>query len=259
LEKMGYNYNANAKTVLIPAWRVDVLHEVDLIEDIAIAYGYENFKSDTSGIIGIPDSAQKSKISDIPQVSGTGKESSSEIKKRKIAEILTGLGILETSSLHLLTKEDLEKSGIKNTIELENSKTDYKFLRKDILTSSLKILSSNSDAEYPQKIFEIGTSFSADEKEETGIKESSKLAVSLAPGNFTEIRQVLEYLGRMLGASFSIEEAHDSRFIEGRVGKIILDNKDIGVLGELAPQTLNNWKIKMPAASLELDVDEIRN
>src|SRR3989344_5208501 len=41
LERMGYDYE---NEVLVPAYRADVLHQIDLVEDIAIAYGYENFK-----------------------------------------------------------------------------------------------------------------------------------------------------------------------------------------------------------------------
>ena len=41
LERMGYACQDGE--VSIPAYRADILHQVDLIEDIAIAYGYENF------------------------------------------------------------------------------------------------------------------------------------------------------------------------------------------------------------------------
>src|SRR3990167_3523515 len=86
LERMGYNYsNGKAK---IPAWRIDILHEVDLIEDIAIAYGYENF------------------VPEIPKISTIGEENGEETMKRKIAEIFSGLGFLETSSFHLTSKDE---------------------------------------------------------------------------------------------------------------------------------------------------------
>jgi len=237
LEKMGYNYKN--KQVEIPAYRTDILHEIDLIEDIAIAYGYDKFEPE------------------IPEVATVGKENPKEKFKKKIAEILTGLGTLECSSFNLITQEDIKKQGIKKAIEVENSKTDYKFLRQDMLISSLKVLRDNIDAEYPQKIFEIGTVFQKDEKEETGIKETDKLVVSISPGNFTEIRQILEYLARMLDKKFEIKETIDERFIDGRVGKVMFRGKETGILGEISPQILKNWHLKMPAASFELDVDEL--
>ena len=150
LEKMGYNYNKGH--VEIPAWRVDVLHEVDLIEDIAIAYGYENL------------------IPEIPEISTIGEEDSREKIRRKMADILAGLGMQEVSNYHLTTKEDqFRKMGIpekqeKGFIEVEESKTDYNILRKDLTHYLLKNFSENVDSEYPQKIFELGKVFDLNEK-----------------------------------------------------------------------------------------------
>jgi phenylalanyl-tRNA synthetase beta chain len=237
LEMMGYGYKN--KEVLIPCYRTDILHEVDLIEDIAIAYGYENF------------------IPEIPQISTIGQESSKEIRKRKISEILTGLGFLETLSFHLITKEDAKKINLKQEIGVEDSKTDYKILRPNLLVNSLKILSENIDSEYPQKIFEIGRVFSIDSKEETGIKESNHLAIAIAPSNFTEIKQVLQYLERMLNIKLDIQESSNPLFIEGRTAKIIYNGKEIGVMGEISPLALRLWKIKMPFSALEIDISDL--
>ncbi len=82
LPRMGYDYH-NGK-VSIPPWRIDILHPVDIIEDIAIAYGYENFVPEISRVATI---GQKSRKNDI---------------ERKIAEILVGVGLTEISSFHLV-------------------------------------------------------------------------------------------------------------------------------------------------------------
>jgi phenylalanyl-tRNA synthetase beta chain len=144
VEKMGHNYNKG--NVEMPPWRVDILHEVDLIEDVAIAYGYENF------------------IPLIPQITGIGKEDKKEIIKRKIAEILIGLNMFEVSNYHLTAKrEQFKKMSIQEEdfIEVEESKTDYTILRKDLSSCLLKIFSENVDSEYPQRIFEIGKVFAS--------------------------------------------------------------------------------------------------
>jgi len=243
IEKMGYDYSKGL--VEIPAWRIDILHEVDLIEDIAIAYGYENF------------------IPEIPEVSTIGQEDQKEIIKRKISELLIGLNLLEISNYHLTNKRDQFKNmGFsekqeKDYIEVEESKTDYTILRKDLAHYLLKILSNNIDSEYPQRIFEIGTVFELGK--DGGLKESEKLGVTLTPGNFTEIRQVLEYIFRMLNIEIKLKETEEapSYFIEGRVGEITLNNKSIGFIGEIHPKILRNWKIKMPVALFEIDLEEI--
>jgi phenylalanyl-tRNA synthetase beta chain len=238
LEEMGHSYNKGI--VEIAPWRTDILHEVDLIEDIAIAYGYENF------------------IPEIPKITTIGKESGKERIKRKIAESLAGLNLLEVSNYHLTTKEDQSKNmGIQdeNFIKVEESKTEYNLLRKDLTHYLLKNLSENVDSEYPQRIFELGKVFETN----SNLTETENLALAIAPANFTEARQILEYLSKMMNLNFQILEPEKTPnyFIEGRTAEIRLDNKIIGFLGEIHPRILRNWKIKMPVALFEINLEEI--
>ena len=235
LERMGYDYIPNY--VLVPVWRIDVLHEVDLIEDIAIAYGYDKF------------------IPKIPKISTIGEINKEDMIKSKIADILIGLNLLETSSYHLTTKESQIKNMMstnKEYIKVLNSKTDYEILRKDLSHYLLKIFSENVDVEYPQEIFQIGKVFH-------GLDEKTNLAVALAPGNFTKLKQILEYLFLMLNLEFKIEKPYfiPTHFIDGRVGEIKFGNKSIGHIGEIHPSVLKKFKIKMPVALFEIELDGI--
>ena len=244
LEKMGHNYKNNE--VEIPAWRTDILHEHDLIEDVVIAYGYENLTPT------------------IPNISSVGQENPLEIKKRRLSEILVGLNMLETSSFHLTTLTDQVKnvSGDKeNLIEISDSKTEYNLLRKDLLSCLLKTLSENSDSEYPQRIFELGRVFDKDKKSDTAIIEKEHLSITIADQktNFTEIKQAFDYLMKMLEKEYEIKTASNHFFVEGRCGAIIVDNKEIGFIGEISPNILSTLKIKMPIAALELDIEEVLN
>jgi phenylalanyl-tRNA synthetase beta chain len=240
LERMGYNYKN--KIVEIPAWRADVLHEVDLIEDIAIAYGYDNF------------------IPEIPEISTIGSEDSKEKIKKNLALILSGLALLEVSSYHLTNKKNqIENMGLnekERVIEVEGSKTEYSVLRKDLTHGLLRIFSENVDSEYPQEIFEIGKVFQ-DSSEK--IVEQDSLAVAMAPGNFTDAKKVLEYLFRMLSLEVSFSEpiAKTPWFIEGRTAEVSLKNKAIGFIGEIHPKILKNWRIKMPVALFEISLEEV--
>ena len=242
IEKMGHDYNKGV--VEIPAWRVDILHEVDLIEDVAIAYGYENF------------------IPEIPEISTIGSENPKETIKRKISEIFVGLKILEVSNYHLTNKKDeftkmgISKTNEKEFIEVEESKTDYSMLRKYLTPYLLKNISENIDSEYPQSIFEIGKVFKLQKEE---INERENLAVAITPGNFTEIKQALEYFLKMINIEIKIKEPEEFplHFIEGRVAEIILENKRIGFIGEIHPKILKNWRIKMPVAIFEISLKEI--
>ena len=115
----------------------------------------------------------------------------------------------------------------------------------------MKILAENIDAEYPQRIFELGRIFMPEEKEH--------LALAISPGNFTESKQIIEYLFKMLNLEIKIQEPGKipAHFVDGRTAKIIFNGKEIGFVGEIHPKILRNWRIKMPVALFEISLEEI--
>ncbi len=237
LPKMGLDYNKG--TVLIPAWRSDILHEVDIIEDITIAYGYDNFQSE------------------LPTISTIGSLDRKEKIETKIAQILIGLNLQEVSSYHLIKPEEAKLLSL-TPLEVETSKTEYKMLRPNLLVPALRTFSENKDNEYPQRIFEIGTIFNKAENEtETGIAEKKHLIIALSPSNFTEAKQVLDYIAKSLSINYELKEAQHNGLIEGRSASILISKKSIGYLGEIHPSTLNDFKIKMPISVIEICVDKI--
>ncbi|MEK6900974.1 MAG: phenylalanine--tRNA ligase subunit beta, partial [Nanoarchaeota archaeon] len=129
VERMGYGYEK--RTVLIPAYRADILHPVDVIEDIAISYGYENFNAL------------------IPNVATIGKENTTEQFLTLVREILIGFGLLEVKNYHLLTKEDLQDKMNHQgpVLSLKNAVGEHNHLRHSLLPSLLKTLSENKHHE----------------------------------------------------------------------------------------------------------------
>lgn len=241
LPKMGYSYNKGI--VEIPPWRADILHEVDIIEDIAISYGFNNL------------------VPEIPQLATIGQESQESRANLKISEILAGLGLLEISTYHLIKEEESKLAKIENPIELLDSKTEYKILRPNLLIPLLRTLSENKDAEYPQKVFEIGSIFARDKenKTETGIIEKNSLIIAKIPGNFTDMKQIMDYLTKMLSLTYTLKEASAPECIEGRTAQISINSQPIGYLGEIHPQTLRNWNLKMPCSVIEISLEDIYN
>jgi len=242
LERMGYGYMK--KKVLVPAYRADILHQVDLAEDVAIAYGYENFESM------------------IPNVATIAQEQPMEVFKSKITDVLVGLGLLETTTFNLTKKEC--QSILMNTriplVELANSiSQEYSVLRAWVIPSLMELLGQNRHNEYPQNIFCFGTIFKKNEKEETGIEENERLAVVLCSDStdYTQIKQVADYLLRCLDIKYSIADAEHDSFIPGRVGRIIVNGSKVGYLGEMHPQVLANWSLEMPVAALEINITEL--
>ncbi len=247
LEKMGYGFQNGE--VLIPAYRADILHQADLMEDIAIAYGYEHFEAI------------------IPNVATIGAEDPVEKFLRKVRELLIGLQLLEVKNYHLSTKEELtikmllaEELPQKSApLPLKNALGEHNHLRNWLLPSLMKNLAENQRHEYPQNIFEIGRTFRTDASTETGIGEREHLAIALChdKADFTELRQVLDALLLALGIGGKVKESAHPSFLEGRCAEIIIDGKSIGFLGELHPQVLVNWGLLMPAVGLELDAEAL--
>jgi phenylalanyl-tRNA synthetase beta chain len=248
LSKMGHSFlkQKNKTFAKVPCYRTDILHEIDLAEEAAISYGYENL------------------IPEIPKISTIGKEDDMAILKRKISEILIGLNLTEVSTYHLTTKhKQFKKLGIKefkfDILEVLDSKTENNILRNTLLSQSIEVLSKNTDATYPQNIFELGKVFITDKNCETWILEPERLCVCLCSekANFTEIKQILDYLMRMLNLEYHLKESEYPLYIPGRCGEIIIKNKSVGFIGEISPIIIRNAKIKMPIANLEIQIREM--
>ncbi|MBI2145981.1 phenylalanine--tRNA ligase subunit beta [Candidatus Woesearchaeota archaeon] len=240
LARMGYGYEHG--TVLVPAYRADILHQVDLMEDLAIAYGYENFEEE------------------IPQVSTIGEEDNLEKFCRKVREALMGLGLLEVKNYHLLMEEQLNQNMncSRPLISLKNAVGEHNHLRNALLPGLLKNLAENQHHQYPQNLFEVGKIFQRG-KTDTGVKEITSLAMVLCheKTDFTEMRQLLDALMVSLGLKAVIKESQHPSFIEGRLGTILVNGTEIGVMGEIHPAVLVNWELTVPVVALEIDLEKI--
>lgn len=245
LGRMGFG--RSGKDVLIPAYRADILHQVDLVEDIAIAYGYEHFTEE------------------IPRVATIGEESTTAKLSRIIASLLTGLGFQEMYTYSLTSKQALIDLG-ESPLLLSNSiSEEYDALRSTLISSLLSTLMRNRNHEYPQHIFDIGTVFHRDPSQETGVRETTRLGVALCGdlADFTRIKQVLDYLFTNLGITYTITESSHPTMIPGRVGALSFsfqdkrqrtDAQQTGVIGEIHPKTLKNYGLEYPVALFEIEL-----
>ena len=79
------------------------------------------------------------------------------------------------------------------------------------------------------------------------------------PSNFTELKQILDYLMRMLNIEYEIKDSSIPSMIDGRTASIIINGKNVGFIGEVHPEILDNWNIKQPLAVIEISLEEILN
>jgi len=249
LERMRYGVKPEGRKLIleVPAYRSDVMHEYDVIEDVAIAHGYHNIRP---RLVPTMTVGSHQPIEDL-----------SETARR----VMTGLGFLETMTLVLTNeKEHYEMLGQPVTEpypRVENpASVEQDMLRGQLLAGLLSTFRVNSTREMPQHIFEVGDCFELDPEAETGARVRRKLAVGMAGPRtgFADIRAVAEALARELSRGVRFGSVQHPAFITGRAAAIFEAGGDkaarCGVLGEVHPEVLGRFGIGQPVALLEIDL-----
>lgn len=232
-------------SVLVPCYRVDVMHQVDVIEDVAIAYGYNNIEPLWRELPTTGRAKPNQRLIDVAR------------------ELMVGSGYQETLNTTLTNQENLfQKMNTSPTkiIELSNPKiVTMTCLRNWLLPSLIEFLSNNQSVEFPQKIFELGKVTLLDETKETRTRDEDWLAAATTHpnANFSEIKSVLDSFMGNFGLEWQIKEALHPSFIEGRVGKVIVGGVEVGVVGEVNPLVLEAWTLENPAAAFEVNFQKI--
>jgi phenylalanyl-tRNA synthetase beta chain len=229
----------------VPCYRLDILHPVDVIEDIAIAYGLNKVEP---------------KWPSDPTIGGL---SSIEEYSDGVRELMMGLGFQEiltyvmTNQERLFTKMNQPPVRV---VEVSNPKvTTLTTLRSWLLPSLMEFLSNNTHVEYPQRIFEVGDCAGWNPGLLNRVKDLRKLACVSAhsKANFTEIKSVLEPLMTNMGFQFTLRPISHPSFLDGRTGSILIGDQQVGVIGEVQPQVIQNWYLENPVAAMELDLDRL--
>jgi phenylalanyl-tRNA synthetase beta chain len=241
LEKMRFGTQINGDKIetSIPAYRGDILHPIDLVEDVAISYGYMKFDP------VLPQSMTFGTPKKIIEFCG------------KLRTIMVGFGYNEVMSLTLSNeKEQFEKMGqeVTDRAIAKNPLTEeHTCLRVSLIPSLLNTLRVNRHRDLPQKIFEIG--IVVPEKE--NLYKLSGIAIH-PKASFTEVKSLVEGILRAFGSTYSIQPLSHGSFIDGRAASVVRDDTPIGIFGELNPHVITNFDLSNPILAFELDVEGIR-
>ena len=242
LERMRFGAKAldeETIEVKVPAYRADILHNFDLIEDIAKGYGYEKIKGKT------------------PETYTAGKSHPISLMRSSLNEILVGLGYYEVMPFTLTSEkvnfENMRRPKTEDvTYVLHPISEGQTMVRTTLLPNLLEILALNKHRELPQKIFEVGEVVSC------GENKQHVAAVSIHPqANFTEIYEVVDSLMRELLLPYEVIESKDPAFLNGRRADIYIKGKKIGVFGEFHPETINNFELGYAVVGFELNLQDL--
>ena len=220
-------------TVDVAPYRTDVFNDQDVIEDLAVAYGY-------SAIKPIPVRGHS-----------IGKESATNVRDNGIAMLMVGLGFSEAMNYYLsnekLQFDMMRRKRGAGTITVAKSKTEMiTMLRQQVLPELLQNLGNSSHERMPQRLFEIGKVFRleggkpVEETHVAFVSEHSK-------ANFAEAKSVVDAIARHLGMKSSYAAHKDGAFVDGRCASF-----RFGTFGEISPEVLEGFGIEEPVVAGEL-------
>jgi len=229
-------------TCTIPRFRFDILGPMDLVEEVALGYGIQKLSPT------------------LPSSSSVGHKNPVTLKVDKIGQIMIGLGFLEALNSSLTSKQTLydhtgRSSG--RIIEVAESKSqEHTVLRDLLLPGLLENLSRNVHEPYPQKLFETGTVFS----EDSPIGESLHIACVSAHKDvgFTEIKSVLQsMLKTFCNIECKTKTSEVPMFANGKTADVIIGGKKVGMIGEIDPQVIENFKVRVPVSGFEMTLSGV--
>ena len=232
-------------SIEVPSFRVDILHEVDLIEDIAISYGYHLMEPILDDIVQVGEQHPVFKL------------------QNRCRDILAGLGFIEVVSWTLVSKDwhykKMRTSG--NPVELLNPVSrEFNIFRDSLIPSLMNILQKNKPFSLPQKIFDVGDISHIDEKLETSTTREIYLSgvIIHSKVDFVEIKSNVEAILKAFGVSkYKLDTTDHPSFFEGRCAKIMVKSKKVGVFGEIHPEVLNNFELENPVGAFEIEVEKL--
>jgi phenylalanyl-tRNA synthetase beta chain len=235
-------------TVTLPLYRQDLMHVMDVVEDVAISRGYSDF------LPVMPSQFTVGGLSRVEEVSD------------RVRALMVGMGFQEIISNILGSPRDLrdamrlEGTEWGELVEVDNVMSqNFSALRQWMLPSLLRVEAASNRAFYPHRMFEAGEVARPDPTQPLGSRTITVLGgvIAHADAHFSEIHSCLDTLFYYVNQAYRLEPIHHPSFLPGRVGGIVSEGKQVGVIGELHPEVLERWQIGVPTVAFEVDLTQL--
>jgi phenylalanyl-tRNA synthetase beta chain len=236
----------------IPPTRADVLHGCDIIEDVAIAYGFNNITMTLPKTSCVAKQLPVNKLSD------------------QLREGVAQAGFTEALTFALCSRDDVSVRLRKElatipAVHISNPKTlEFQVARTTLLPGLLKTISANKNMPLPMKLFEISDVVLKDATKDSGARNHRRLSAvhySRTPG-FEIIHGLLDRVMQLLevqftddGTGYHIEMCDDSTYFPGRCAEVHVRGNLIGHLGVLHPDVITSFDLNLPAAAMEIGIE----
>lgn len=252
--------------VSIPCTRSDILHQCDIMEDAAIAYGYNNLvktKPKTTEML-VAQPLPINKVADILRLASA---------QAGYVEVMPLTLSSHDENFKFLKQIDDNKTAVK----LENPKTvEYQVVRTTLIPGILKTIKENRKHSLPIRVFESGDIVLKDPSLERGAFNQRRWAAIYA-GKTSGFELVQGVLGKIMqtlrtpwlenpktqtGRGYWIEQDNDNAtYFPGRGAKVFFryaegeKDQHIGSIGVLHPEVMQNFEIPYAALAVEINAE----
>jgi len=239
--------------VEVPPYRVDVLHPVDVVDDLGRAYGFNDLAP---------------RYPDVNTIGGRTEDSRLE---RAVRETLVGLGFEDLLNFNMTSEaENFERMRLSpgdDAVGADDPATitepyseDFTILRTWALPSLAMVLENNTHHSYRQDLAEVGFAAHAADDEATGVAERRIVAAVLArhDASYEDAKARLQALCDEFHVDLETPPTDHPSFIDGRAASVVVDGEDVGVIGELHPGVIVEHDVEVPVAGFEFELDALR-
>lgn len=254
--------------VTIPITRSDVIHAVDVYEDVAIAYGYNNIKRSQPPTLTIGAEQPVNQLSDMLRA---------QVAMAGYTEVLT-LSLCSKAENYALM--GLEDDGL--SVRLANPKTvEFEVCRTSLLPGILKTFRENKHVPYAKgvKLFEVSDVVLKDPANYVGARNERRLCavymgqaaqIEIIHGLMDRIMRLLDVypMAKYSGLDtpipegkkqYYIREGHCGTFFPGRCCDIVVVDGEkenvVGHFGVLHPKVVKNFELRYPGSAIEMSIE----
>ena len=220
-----------ANNAMAPPYRVDVMHPVDILEDIAIAHGYNNFHPT------LPDFFSMGRMNERwPRLHG----------------VMRQMGFAEIETPILMSAQVLEAYGPEKQVKILNPVSEeYTTLRPALVPSLIATYMHNRVKALPQRLYEIGPVVDGGVQKQCLVFGWMDRALA-----FSDIRGVLQTLAKEEQWKFELKKEGLPLWLDPAEGGVIMmDNKWCGVIGKMKPDFLARYHLGFPIYICEIDIE----
>ncbi len=250
LKRMGYRIVESSGEKVVaeaPPYRIDVMEWIDLVEDVAMAIGYD--------VIG-------SAATKLPPATHPGRRHPLEYLSSLMRTLFIGMGFSEVAN-YMMSNPWIQNQVFgddKPLITVSNPKMEkYTCLRRWLTPGLLEVIVFNSGRRKELRLFEIGDVAIVDPTADTGARIERRVgfAITHEKTTLTDGLAVIRTLFETLKTDYKLVKKKIKGLLEPRTASIIVEGKEVGFVGEVDPRVLVKLRIETPVVVGEIVLNKL--